>query len=249
LFFRGRHNGIHKLEIIGVARLGFPRTKEIVERIFPNRHRVRIYRIDLCVDRLGFLPWFFVTNLYVPRYQNYALFRSRGAVSYYLQFSKQRKLVFYDRVRWMRKEKNPLADICGGDDHLTRVELQLYGAAVPFKRFVDLHRYAEIRQLKHVHFAELQVAGDEQTPVKRLATYGLRWLISKYGLQPTSRMFSSPEWAGLKKAYLKEVESTEIPRINSLMCKSIRRWLTGRIHFPRVRKLGGREDAFRPVES
>jgi len=234
LFYRGRHNGHHKLEIIGIAGLGLPRTQEIVEQIFPNPQRVRIYRIDLCVDLLRYLVWFFVTNLYVSRRQNYRLYRSRGAVSYYLVFSKQRILVFYDRLRLMRKEKNPLADIYGVDDRLTRVELQLSGAAVPFRRFADIHRYAEIQPMKHVRMAKLIVDVEGQTPVKRLTGYGLRWLISKYGLQATSRMFSSPEWAALKKTYLKEVRDTEIPRIGSLMRKNIRRWLKGRIVFPRA---------------
>ena len=89
LFYRGRYNNIHKLEIISVARLGLPYTQNLVERIFPNLLRVRIYRIDFCVDVLGFSPWFFVTNLLLARQQNYALFRSRGAVSFYLQFSKE----------------------------------------------------------------------------------------------------------------------------------------------------------------
>jgi hypothetical protein len=234
LFCGGRHNGWNKVEIIGVARLGFPRTQEIVERIFPNLQRVRIFRIDLCVDLLGFLVWFFVTSLYVPRRQNYRLYRSRGAVSYYLVFSKQRILVFYDRLRLMRKEKDPLADIYMEDDRLTRVELQLSGSAVPFKRFADLYRYAEIHPMKHVRMAKLLVDVEGQTPVKRLTGYGLLWLISKYGLQATSRMFSSPEWAALKKAYLKEVQDTQIPQIGSLMRKSIRRWLKGRIVFPRA---------------
>jgi len=235
LFYRGRYNKIHKLEIIGVARLGLPYTQKLVERIFPNLLRVRIYRIDFCVDILGYSPWFFVTNLLLARHQNYALYRSRGAVSLYLQFSKQRKLVFYDRLRLLRKERNPMARLYAYHDHLTRIELQLSGAAVPFKRFMDIQRYAELRPVKHVRMMRFQVEVDHHTAVKRLAAYGLRWLISKCGLQPTARMFSSPEWAALRNTYLREIRGIRVPRIGYLMRKSVRRWLKGQIYFPRAR--------------
>jgi hypothetical protein len=235
LFYLGRYSGIHKLDIIGVARLGLPRTLEIVEHIFPNLQRVRIYRVDLCTDLLGLSPWFFVTNLLLPHGQNYALYRSRGAISYYLQFSKQRKIVFYDRLRLLRRQKEPLADIFNVDDQLTRIEIQWMGAAVPFRRFVDIHRYAEMPLLRQLRFRKLLVATNQHTPAKHLATYGLRWLISKYGKQATSRMFSPPEWAALSHAHLEQMDQSEIPHIESLMRKSTRRWLKGQLHFPRAK--------------
>lgn len=235
LSYRGRHNGIHKLDIINVARQGFPRTQEIVESIFPELQRVKIYRVDLAVDLLGLSPWFFVTNARISRRQNYALYRSRGAVSYYLQFSKQQKIVFYDRLRLLRKQKDPLANIFKTDDQLTRVEVQLMGDAVPFKRFAEIHRYADIKPLAGLHFKKLCVASDKRSPTKQLAAYGIRWLISKYGQQVTSRMFSPPEWAALRKVYLERMEESEVPKIGSLMRKSIRRWLIGQIYFPRAK--------------
>jgi len=79
LFYRGRYNRMHKAELIGVASLGLPSTQEIVESIFPDLKRVRIYRIDLCVDVLGLPPWFFAVNTQLPRHQNFALYRSREA--------------------------------------------------------------------------------------------------------------------------------------------------------------------------
>lgn len=235
LFLRGRYNRIHKAELIGVSHLGLPRTKEIVESIFPDLESVKMYRVDLCVDLMGHSPWFFVMNTRVPRRQNYALYRSRGAVSFYLEFSKQHKIVFYDRLRLLRKQKDPLADLYGADDQLTRIEIQFAGAAVPFKRFAEICRYGEIEPLRHVHFTKLRVETDDYTAVQRLAAYGLRWLITKYGLQPTARMFTSPEWAALKKVYLERMQESEMPRIGLLMRKSIRRWLEGRILYPRVR--------------
>jgi hypothetical protein len=233
LYFRGRHNGIHKVELIQVARLGLPRTYEIVREIFPYPQAVRIYRIDLCVDLLGVDPWFFVANTVVERRQNYALYRSRSGVSYYLEFSHQRKVLFYDRGKLLRKQKHPLAAVFGVRDKLTRVEVQLIGAAVPFRRFVDIRRYSEIDLFRGVRFTELRIDEKGLTPVKLLALYGLRWLIQRQGLQATSRMFTSSTWLGLQKTYLARIDRAEIPPIHRLMRKSVRRWLEGRIHYPR----------------
>jgi hypothetical protein len=233
LFYRGLYNHINKIELIGVAELGLPLTLKILGTIVPNVNRLKIYRIDVCVDILGLSPWFFVTNALISHRQNYALYRSRGAVSYYLQFSKQQKIVFYDRLKLLRKQKNPLASIFRAEDRLTRIEFQWMGAAVPYRCFAELHRYADVDPLANLHFRKLIVMGDGRTPTKRLAAYGLRWLISKYGQQSTSRMFPSPEWAALRKAYLERMERSTIPEIGSLMHKSTRRWLEGKILFPR----------------
>jgi hypothetical protein len=231
LYYRGRHNGIHKIELIGVARLGLPRTEEIVEKIFPDLTRVTIYRIDLCVDILGIPPWFFVANTQFRGRQNFALYRSRGAVSFYLQFSSQRKLLFYDRLRLLRKQKHPLAAMFTAEDEITRIEVQLMGAAVPFKRFVDISRYAELDLLKGVRFAKLRINEDGLTPVKLLALYGLRWLVRRQGLQATSRMFTSATWKALQKTYLTHMQKSQIPPIRRLMRDAVRRWLAGQIHF------------------
>ena len=234
LFYRGRHTQIHKLEFIEVARLGLPRTREIAESIFPNLERVGIYRIDLCIDLLGFSPWFFVSNVRLPRQQNFALYRSRGAVSFYLQFSAQQKILFYDRLRLLRKEKNPLAELYKPDDKLTRIEVQMRGAAVPFGRFLDISRYVEIEPLEHLQIAQLRVDPGKSTPVKVLAAFGLRWLVRKYGQQAASKMFPPSAWAALQKAYLDRMERSDFPPLRLLMRKSIMRWLNGQIRFPRA---------------
>lgn len=244
LYYRGRYNGIHKLDIIGVARLGLPYTQQLVERIFPNLRKVKIYRVDLCVDLLGLDPWFFVTRARVSRQQNYALFRSRGAVSFYLQFSKQRRLVFYDRLKLLRRQKSPLAALYASRDQLTRVEVQFTGAAVPYKRFVEIHQYAEITPLKHVRFTKVRVKASGHSPVKFLAAHGLRQLIAEHGLQATSKMFSSPVWAALEKRYVVPIQGSEMPRIGMLMRRGIKRWLEGKILFPRV---GGKRGSGKKV--
>ena len=131
--------------------------------------------------------WFFVTNARMSRLQNFNLYRSRGAVSFYIQFAAKGKIFFYDRLKLMRKQKNPLAALFDSEDKLTRVEVQMTGSGIPFKRFLDIHRYAEIEPLKHLQIARLRVDPGSKSPVKLLAAYGLRWHIHKYGQQEIGR--------------------------------------------------------------
>lgn len=233
LYIRGRRNGLDKAELIQVAMLGLPRTKTIVETIFPDPLRIRIYR-NLCVDCLGVNPWFFVENCAVERTQNYALFRSRSGTSFYAAFSRQRRLVFYDRARLLRKDRSPLARVFSGTE-LTRFEVQLAGTAVPFRRFTEIQRYAEFNPLAGVKFMHLRTGGRVYTPVKLLAAYGLRWLFRRHGQQATSRMFPASAWAAIRNTYLIPMHKTEIPPIRRMMRKSIERWMKGQIYFPRAR--------------
>jgi hypothetical protein len=235
LYYRGKRNGIHKAEVIGVASLGLPRTQKILSAIFPDFARLKIYRIDLCADFLGVSPWFFVINARLPRSQNFALYRSRGAVSFYIEYSRQRKIVFYDRLRLLRKHGNSVASIFSDADKLTRIEVQLMGPAVPFKRFVDLHRYTELDLLSQLQFSQLKVSEAQYTPVKYLAACGLRSLVNRYGQQPVSRMFSSAAWAALHKTYFEPMEQSAIPPISSVMKNSLERWLRGEVLFPRAK--------------
>lgn len=235
LYYHGKRNGIHKAELIGVARLGLSLTRKILGELFSNLSELKIYRIDLCADVLGVSPWFFVANTRLPRSQNFALYRSRGAVSFYIEFSKQRKIVFYDRLRLLRKDGDALAAIFRRPDELTRIEVQLMGSAVPFKRFADLHRYKEIDLLSQLRFSRLKVNGAQYTPVKYLAACGLRSLVNRYGQQPVSRMFSSAAWAALHKTYFEPMEQSAIPPISSVMKNSLERWLRGEVLFPRAK--------------
>ena len=109
-------------------------------------------------------------------------------------------------MRLLRKDKHPLAALFSANDELTRIEVQMMGAAVPFKRFLDIGRYAEIEPLKHLQITRLRIDPGKNTPVKVLAAYGLRWLVRKYGQQAVS------------------------------MRKGIMRWLIGQIRFPRARE-------------
>ena len=234
LYIGGRRNGHHKAEFIGVATLGLPRTTEIAELLFPDLRQVRIYRIDLCTDLLGIPPSFFLLNAVIPRRQNYALFRSRSGTSFYLEFSRQRRTLFYDRGRFLRKKSHPLAKVFG-HSQLTRVEIQMSGAAVPFRRFQDFSAYTEFDPLAGIRFMKLSIADRTRTPVKQLAAFGLRWFIRRHGQQATSRMFPSSAWSAIQKTYLRTMEASDIPAIRRSMRESTRRWLAGQILFPRAK--------------
>jgi hypothetical protein len=93
--------------------------------------------------------------------------------------------------------------------------------------------------LQHVRFMKVRIEASGHSPVKFLAAHGLRSLIAKYGLQATSKMFSAPAWAALERHYLVPTQASEMPRIGVLMRRGIRRWLEGKILFPRVLGKGG----------
>jgi hypothetical protein len=233
LYFRGRRNNVHKIELIGVAMLGRTRVQEIVEQIFPDSKRIRIYRIDLSVDIVGITPWFFVLNCTISRRQNYSLHRSRTGVSFYLESSHKRRTLFYDRGRLLKLRHHPVAKVFA-NTQLTRVEVQLTSSSVPYRRFVDIKKYSEFNPLADIEFFKLRTDDHPQTPVKILAAFGLRWLIRRYGQQAVSRRFPASAWSAIRKTYLVPMEKTEIPPIRRLMRESIERWMRDEIRFLRA---------------
>ena len=231
--YAGRWTGVHKADLIDVARLGLPRTIEILEQIFPKLPRLRIYRIDLCVDLLGVSPDYFLVNCRIPRRQNIALFRSRGATSFYPVFSKERKILIYDRLKLLKKQKDSLAEVYRSGDNLTRIEVQYFGKGVPYSRFSDICRYTEFNPFQDLKFQKVQIDTTDSTPSQFLTAVGLRALISKFGLQFVAKRFSPQEWAYLQKRFLNPIAMTELPALRQRVKESTADWLEGRIRFPR----------------
>jgi hypothetical protein len=231
LFCNGRHNGIHKIEIIGVARLGRARTLQIAKRILGKLDRARIYRIDLCVDLLGTSAWQLAMACRIPRVQNFKMFRSRRGISYYPRCSHEQTILIYDRLALLRITGDPLVCLCFQGDSLTRLEIQLKGKGVPFRRLSQLCRYADIDPLKNVKFMEFRMSKD-LNPIQLLAAERLHGMIAEIGLQATSKRFSAGDWVLLKKL-LFDVQEEAMPRLRSLMRMSIRDWLDDRLRFPR----------------
>jgi hypothetical protein len=234
LYCRGRYGGINKLSLVGVARLGWRKTRRIIRRVFGKLIRVRIYRVDVCVDVLGKSVRHFLEQCHLSRTQNFRLFRERGATSIYLQWSKARKIVVYDKGWLLRKQRSPLAMGLKHDDQLTRIEIQMRGSGVPFRRLRDISKYQNINLLTNLTFFRFRAKLDRKKPMQFLAQVGLRTLVSEYGIHGTSKMFTAPVWAFLRDKFLRRAPNNEAVELSRRMQKSTQDWLTDRIRSPRV---------------
>ncbi len=230
----GRHNGIHKIEFVGVARVGLRRTRKILKVILGHLSAARIYRIDLCTDIPGLWVWDLAEVALVSRSQNFKIYSNRGGATFYLQISAQRTLVLYDKLKQLAANNNPLASIYEPSERLTRIEVQLRGRGVPFKKVRHLHRYADIDVLGRFHLRRLRRLRVDAKPLHLLAAGGLRRLIYKYGLHAVKKRYSPPQWAYIEKTLFQVLEGQEIPDLRHRLKRSIRDWLENRIRFPRL---------------
>ena len=236
LYCKGRHGGIHKLSLVGVARLGWRKTRRIIRKVFGKLNRVWIYRVDVCADVLGKSVRHFLEECHLSRTQNFRLFRERGAASVYLQWSKARKLVAYDKGWLLRKQRSPLAMGLRHEDQLTRIEVQMRGSGVPFRRLRELCKYRSIELLNNLSFYKFRAKLDKTKPLQFLAQVGLRTLVSKYGIHGTSKMFTAPVWAFLRDKFLRLAPNNEAIWLSRRMQKSTQDWLTDRIRSPRFER-------------
>jgi hypothetical protein len=233
LYCDGRHDGRHKLEVIGVSRLGQSRTLKILKEVVGHLSNVRIYRIDFCVDLLGISVQDLAAACFVRQVQNYRIFRKRGAVSFYLQCSADRTVLLYDKKREMAAKGNPLVKMLRENDELTRVEVQLKGAAVPYKKIRHLHRYADVDLLAGLEFRWLRAISADAKPLQSLAVSYLRDQTEQFGLQAVKKRFGSSEWSYIERIFSENVRPDRIPDIRLRLKKSVEDWLENRIRFPR----------------
>jgi len=235
---RGFYNGIHKLDFIEVSCLGLPFVLETTRKVFGKSHSAKICRIDLCVDFLGTSVEFFVANCLIPGVQNYKIYRTRGALSYYFNVSNTRTTLVYNKLAELRARQNPLVHLYSPADTLTRFEVQLKGAGVPFKRLSNIHLYAKQDLLSNLQWLRLCTEPQPTKPLLFLAQTGLRSLIEVHGLQRVSKMFSAPVWASIRAQYLAPMKNRDRPQLNTRLQKSVQDWIDGKIRFPRVRSEG-----------
>jgi len=240
LYCEGLRDGRHKLEVVSVARLGLRRTRKVLGKVLRRLSRARIYRIDVCTDILGVAVRDLADIFSISRVQNFKIFRKRGAWSFYLQNSTHKTVLLYDKAKELRATRNPWFDMLAPDDELSRIEVQLSGPAVPFKKIRNLHRYAEIDLFPDVKFRRLKSLPSNAKPLHRLASLGLWRLIRKYGLQATKKQFSPSEWAYIDKLFLQAMEDSEVLDIRRRLNRSIEDWLNNRIRFPRFIKAEGK---------
>jgi len=111
LFCGGSINGTNKLEFIRVASLGLSRVKQIVTSICGDSANIKICRLDWALDLLGKTPWDLAVRCRVSGVQSFRFYRSRGCVSYYPHFTRDRVILIYDRLNRMQSKGDPLARI------------------------------------------------------------------------------------------------------------------------------------------
>jgi hypothetical protein len=236
LYCDGRHNGIHKVEIVGVARLGLRQTRRILKIILGGLSAARIYRIDLCADIAGLWVWDLAEVVIVSRAQNFRIYNERGGATFYLRNSNEKTILLYDKVKQVAAKGDPLATLYDPGAHVTRIEVQLKGRGVPFKKIRNLFRYAEIDLISVLQFRKLRVLRNDAKPLHLLAAGQLRHLIHQYGLQAVKKRFSPSHWAYIEKTLFRVLEGDEIPDIRLHLRRSIEDWLEDRIRYPRIRK-------------
>lgn len=235
IYCGGIRNGINKIEFVGVARLGLAQTEKITKSICGDlRPHLRISRIDWAVDILGISAWELAATCRVSGTQNSAFYHSRSGVSFYPHQSRKHAILIYERLKHLRAKHDPLANVFLFDDHLTRIEIQLRGAGVPIRRFIDIRGYADIDLLNRVTFLKFRQLPPKSKPQQILAAERLQCLVQELGLQNASKRFSPSEWAYLNKKFFRPASQAEVPNIPSLMRKSIRDWLEDRLRLPRA---------------
>lgn len=231
----GYYNGIHKVEVVDVATLGLRQTRKILQTILKDLSAARIYRIDVCTDVLGIWVWDLAEKVFVSRVQNFTIINKRGGASFYLQRSPDKTIVLYDKIKQYAATKDPMVHLFRPGNYLTRIEVQLKGHEVPFKKIRDLNRYVDVDFLEQVHFRKLRVLRDDAKPLQRLAAAQLRHLIQKYGLHATKKRFLPSHWAYIEKTLFRVLEGKEIPDLRFRLKRSIEDWLQNRLRFPRSR--------------
>jgi hypothetical protein len=236
LYCGGIHNGAHKLQFVDIGRLGLSRVRTITEKIFGDLKFVRIYRIDWCLDLWGLSALDVARYCRIARAQNCGVTRSRSGFSFYLRHSKEHVLLIYDRLSRLRSIRHPLAKCYATDDQIARIEVQLRGKGLPYRRFRDIERYGEVDLLSGMAFWELARKKRNLSTTDSLAAEGLLSQIEQFGLQMTSKRYTAQTWAYLAKRNLIPASELPFPNLGKLMRKGVRDWLEDRIRFPRLRK-------------
>jgi hypothetical protein len=233
LYCDGMRDGRHKLEVVGVARIGHACTLQILKKVIGHLSNARIYRIDCCVDLLGVSVWDLAQICYVGRSQNYQIYRSRTGDSVYIQRSTAKTILLYDKKRRLRAEHDPQAAMYGPGDELTRLEIQLKGAGVPFKKVRHIHRYADINLLSGLKLRCIVASSNHKKPFHTMAAAHLANQIVDFGLHATLKRYPSSHRAYIEKLFLEDVDGGEVPDLRLHLKRSIEDWLEDRIRFPR----------------
>jgi hypothetical protein len=232
----GRRNGIHKLEFIGVAGLGLSQTLHFAEKFIGDLADTKIARIDWCLD--VDVPFDeMVRSARLARVQNCSWIHSRGGSSAYLQNSKQKVVLIYQRSKFLRSRRDPWAIGRGHDEDLTRIEVQFRGRGVPVRKFLDIRKYGEMNLLRNMTFLQTKIRS-KLTPVDRLTAEGIEARARQVGLQVVSKQFPAAQWASLEKRLFEPNSRSRFEDLQARFMKSVREWLNDVRRFPREDDLG-----------
>jgi hypothetical protein len=230
----GQLNGINKLDFVDVAYLGMTRVEAIANEVFGSSKKIKIYRIDFCIDVPGVTIWQFAEIVRVENAQSSASFRNRYGTSLYLQFSHEQKILLYERLKYMKHKKDSSARLYADNEDLVRFEVQLTGRGVPFPDFCDIRRHQDIDLLENVTFRRLHAISKGLSPMKLLAAERLQDLIGEHGLQLVSKRFLPPVWAAINKSYFVENGEPSSSALRESLRRGVNDWFNDVIRFPRA---------------
>jgi hypothetical protein len=236
LYCDGRHTKINKIQFEDVAHLGLSRVWSIAKKIFGSLRHVKIYRVDLSVDINGIPLRDLALYCRLARVHNCRIERSGAVFSYYLRYTKNHKLLFYDKVAQLRAKYPALAERFRRGQELTRVEVQLRSSALPYKYFSEIEKYKDLDLLSTISFWEWERKRADLKPIEALAADGLLGKINECGLQMAMKAYSSPTAASLQKKFFVRAPRAKFPDLNELLKRSIRDWMADRIRFTRTRR-------------
>jgi hypothetical protein len=233
LYCGGIHNGVHKLQLIEVARLGLSRVRKIIDEVFGDPRFIRIARIDLCIDLWDVSAHDLAIYCRIVQAQNCSIEKSRSGVTFYLRRSKQHVVLLYDRLARLRAIRRSPVDYPPSVEHVARLEVQLKGRALPFRNFRDIEQYPDLDVLSGISFWKSGFKREGLTTTAALAAEALLRTINDYGLQVTSKRFSPQTWMYLQNKLLIPASRPSVPNLKRLMRNAIRDWMKDRIRYPR----------------
>jgi hypothetical protein len=235
LYCGGIYNGINKLQFDDeIANLGLTRIREIVRTICGTLRGVRISRVDWCID-IGIPLLHLALYCRLGRAQNCTVVHSRTGPTFYLRFSNACTIYMYDKRRQLEAKGDPIAKKFHLVGPWTRIEVQYKGGGLPFRKFRNIKRYAELDMLGDISFWEAGRIPDGSSPMQSLAAEGLLRKIDEVGLQMALKGFPSQERANVVKKFLRPASESKFPDLNELMRKRVREWVSNVIRFPRLR--------------
>jgi hypothetical protein len=227
----GRRNGIHKLEFVGVASLGLTQTLHLAEKFIGDSADAKIARIDWCLDVDDPFDEL-VASARMARVQNCSWIHSRSGSSAYLQNSKQKVVLIYERSKFLRSRRDPWALSSGPNEDLTRIEVQFRGRGVPVRKFLDMRQYGEMNLLRNLTFLQTKIRR-KLTSVDRLTAEGIEARARQVGLQIVSKQFTAAQWASLAKRLFEPNSRSRFENLQARFMKSVREWLNDVRRFPR----------------